>query len=87
MSHSQIFQFSDSYPSYIYEDTTLDSFPFAPSDVAQAFISDASYNLQTPTSTSTRNLPATGTPFYPPLYRTSWTRQTEGISPLDRDDE
>lgn len=51
MSQSQISQFSNNYPSSIYEDTPLDSFPFLPSDGPQPFFSDASYSQQTPAST------------------------------------
>ncbi|KAG2000826.1 hypothetical protein GB937_010790 [Aspergillus fischeri] len=51
MSHSQISQFSDNYPSSIYEDTPLDSSSFLPSDGPQLFFPDASYSQQTPAST------------------------------------
>jgi hypothetical protein len=51
MSQSQISQFSDNYPSSIYEDTPLDTFPFLSSDGPQSFIPDASYGQQTPAST------------------------------------
>ncbi|KAL4972461.1 hypothetical protein BDW66DRAFT_154676 [Aspergillus desertorum] len=49
MSQSQISQFSDNYPSSIFEDNP-DSLSFLPSDGAQSFNPDA-LNSQTPIST------------------------------------
>ena len=51
MSQSQVSQFSDNYPSSIFEDNPLDNFTFLPSDSPQPFIPDALYSQQTPNST------------------------------------
>ena len=52
MSQCQISQFSDHYPSSVYEDASLGSFPFLSSDGPQPLIPGASYGQQTPASTS-----------------------------------
>ena len=43
MSQGQLSQFSDHYPSSIFEDTPLDNLPFLPSDSVQSFPPDALY--------------------------------------------
>jgi hypothetical protein len=56
MSQSQTSQFTDNYPSSIFENNSLDDLLFLPSDSIQPFNSDTSYGQYMPSSTSDVNV-------------------------------
>ena len=62
MSQSQASQFSDHYPSSIFEDNPLDNLSFLPSDSLQLLNPGTSYGQKTPNSTPDVNFTRPGLP-------------------------